>query len=147
MAGSVHQARSVPVRHATSAVVVEVVGGDRPLDDAQPPAFPLDGRLRRLIRDEQMLPTERAAPVLLGEQAQVVAVQRGRHLAPPLDPVVDQVGIIRRCPASDQLMSNDRRPGELDQVSDVPAIIYGMVPGSRAPNTQRSFLNLLNRSK
>ena len=133
MAGGVHQARSVLVQRAVSPVVGEVVGGDASPDDAQPPSLPLGRRLRRLIRGKQVVPAERTASVLLGEQAQVIAIQRGFHLAPPRGPVVDQIGVIWGCPARDYLVSNDGRPGELDQIGDVPAIIHRTVTGTKYP--------------
>src|SRR5262245_32035473 len=94
------------------------------LMDAQPPALPLGRRLRRLISGEQVVPAERTASVLLGEQVQVVAIQWGFHLAPPRGPVVDQIGVIWGCLARDYLVSNDGRPGELEQIVDVPTIIH-----------------------
>ena len=51
-----------------------------------------------MIRGKQVVPAERTASVLLGEQAQVIAIQRGFHLAPPRGPVVDQIGVIWGCP-------------------------------------------------
>jgi hypothetical protein len=74
MAGGVHKARSVPVRHAASPVMGEVVGGDCPLDHAQPPSLPSMGRLRGLISREQVVPAERTTTVLPGQQVQVVIV-------------------------------------------------------------------------
>jgi hypothetical protein len=68
--------RSVLVQRAVSPVVGEVVGGDASPDDAQPPSLPLGRRLRRLIGGKQVVPAERTASVLLGEQAQVIAIQR-----------------------------------------------------------------------
>jgi len=92
-AGGVYQAGSFPVRRAVP-VVDEAVGGDGPAGRAQPPAFPFPGGLGRLLGAEQVLPAERAAPVLPGEQAQAVAVQRGFHPPPPRGPVVGQVRVI-----------------------------------------------------
>src|SRR6185369_6540987 len=59
--GGVYQACAVPVRRAASPMVGEEVGGDRPFDDAQPPAFPVVRRLRRLIGREDAVPAEWAA--------------------------------------------------------------------------------------
>ena len=92
-AGGVYQAGSFPVRRAVP-VVDEAVGGDGPAGRAQPPAFPFPGGLGRLLGAEQVLPAERAAPVLPGEQAQAVAVQRGFHPPPPRGPVVGQVRVV-----------------------------------------------------
>jgi hypothetical protein len=89
----VYQAGSFPVRRAVP-VVDEAVGGDGPAGRAQPPAFPFPGGLGRLLGAEQVLPAERAAPVLPGEQAQAVAVQRGFHPPPPRGPVVGQVRVV-----------------------------------------------------
>jgi hypothetical protein len=98
---------------------------------AQPPAFSILGGLGRLVGGEQVIPAERTAAVLPGEQTQVVAVQRGFDLSPPCGPVVDHVGVIGGCCACDQLVSDDFRPGELDQVGDVAALIdAGAVPPS-----------------
>ena len=72
----------------------EVVGGDGPAGRAQPPAFPFPGGLGRLFGAEQVVPAERAAPVLPSEQAQAVAVQRGFHPLPPGGPVAGQVRVI-----------------------------------------------------
>ena len=92
-AGGVYQAGSFPVRRAVP-VVDEAVGGDGPAGRAQPPAFPFPEGLGRLLGAEQVLPAERAAPVLPGEQAQAVAVQRGFHPPPPRGPVVGQVRVV-----------------------------------------------------
>ena len=75
-------------------MVDEVVGGDRPADHAQPPAFPFPWGLGRLVGGEQVVTAERTATRLPGEQAQVVAVQRGFDPSPPGGPVVDQVGVV-----------------------------------------------------
>ena len=92
MAGGVHQASIV--RCARSPVVGQIFGGDGAFDDAQPPSFPLVRRLRGLIGGEQMVRAQRAATVLPGEQAQVVAVQCGWDLASPRDPVAGQFRVV-----------------------------------------------------
>lgn len=86
--GSVYEACRVRVRQAISPIVGEIVRGDRPADHAQPPMFPPAGGLRRLVVGEQGVFAHVAATVLLGEQAQVVVVQRWFDLASPLGPVV-----------------------------------------------------------
>lgn len=101
----------------------EEVRRDRSTREAEPPAFPVARRLWGLVRVEQVLPAQRATTVLHGEQAQVVPVQRWRHLPLPRGPVTGQVGVIRRCPARDQLVPNDRCPGELHQMGDVTAVV------------------------
>ena len=78
MAGSVYQASFV--RPGRPSVVGEIVSGESSFDNSQPPSFPSGGRLRGLIGGEQMVAAQRAAAVLLGEQAQVVAVQAGLTL-------------------------------------------------------------------
>src|SRR5262249_57804737 len=62
--------------------------GDRFAGQAQPPAFPLTWGLWWLVWGEQVVSAERTAPVLLGEQAQVVAVERGFDPPPSGGPVV-----------------------------------------------------------
>ena len=94
LAGGVYQADSVPVRRAVLVMVDEVVGGDRPPDHAQPPAFPVPWGLGWLVGGEQVVTAERTATRLPGEQAQVVVVQRGFDPSPPGGPVVDQVGVV-----------------------------------------------------
>jgi len=82
------------VRWAGSPVMDEVVRGYRRTGDLLPPAFPLVGGLWWLFGGEQVIPAQRTAPVLLGEQAQRVIVQRGLDLSPPCGPVVGQGGVI-----------------------------------------------------
>ena len=65
LAGCVHEAGLVTVGWAWSAVG-EIAGGYRPAGDVQPPPFPLLGRLGWLIGREQVIPAERAEPVLPG---------------------------------------------------------------------------------
>ena len=77
LAGGVHEACPVTVWRARPPVVDEVAGGYRPAGDVQPPSFPLAGRLRWLLSGQQVVPAQRAAPVLPGEQAQGVPVERG----------------------------------------------------------------------
>src|SRR4051812_23422174 len=121
-AGGVDQAGSVPILRALLVVVDEVFGGDRPACHALPPAFPVRGGLG-LVGAEQVVTAERAASVLPGEQAQVVAVQRGFDPPPPGGPVVDQVRIVRGRRAGDHLVSDDGGPAELDQVRDAAALV------------------------
>ena len=90
LAGCVHEAGLVTVGGAGSSVVGEIAGGYRPAGDSQPPLFPLLGVLGWLIRRQQVVPAERAAPVLPGEQAQGVSVQRGPCLLAPFGPVPGQ---------------------------------------------------------
>ncbi|MGH3783107.1 MAG: hypothetical protein ACRDRO_21415 [Pseudonocardiaceae bacterium] len=71
-----------------------------------------------------MVAAEWAAARLLGEQAQVVAVQRGLDPSPPGGPVVVQVGVVRRRRACDHLVPDDGCPGELDQVWDAAPVVY-----------------------
>jgi transposase len=122
-AGGMYQAGSGVVRAAAPVLVNQILGGDRPADDAQPPCFPFVWRLGWLICSEQGIPAQRAATGLTGEQAQVVAVQRGFDPSSPTDPVVDQVGVIGRCRAGDHLVSDDAGPGELDQVGDAAVLV------------------------
>src|SRR3954452_19898820 len=120
-AGGVDQAGSVPILRALLVVVDEVFGGDRPACHALPPAFPVRGGLG-LVGAEQVVTAERAASVLPGEQAQVVAVQRALAPPPPGGPVVDQVRIVRGRRAGDHLVSDDGGPAELDQVRNAAAL-------------------------
>src|SRR6266536_2854199 len=142
-AGGVSQAGSVAVRHAAPVVGDEVLGTYLPAGDAQPPAFPLLWGLGRLVGGEQVVPAEWAATGLSAEQAQVVAVQRGFDPSPPGGPVVDQVGVVRRRRARDQLCRTMGVQANL--------IRWGTLPRSstpaRFPNTHRSFLALLNLPK
>jgi len=94
MAGGVHEAGRAMADWAGSSVVDEVAGGYRLAGDLQPPAFPLLRGLRRLIGGEQVVPAERAAPVLPGEQAERVVVQRGFAALPPIRPVAGEGGIV-----------------------------------------------------
>ena len=66
LAGDVHEAGLVAVGGAGSPVVSEIAGGYRLAGDVQPPPFPLLGGLRWLVGAEQVVPAERAAPVLPG---------------------------------------------------------------------------------
>ena len=100
-------------------------------------------RIGVLVGGEQWIAAERTAPGLPGEQAQVVAVERGLDPPPPGGPVVGQVGIVGRRRARDQLVPDDRSPGELDQVGTLPRSSRP----ARFPNTHLSFLNLLNLPK
>ena len=93
-AGGVYQAGSSVVRRADPVLVDEVLDGYRLAGDAQPPAFPVAWRLRRLVLGEQVVPTQWAATALPGEQAKVVAVQWGFDPSPSGSPVVGQVGVV-----------------------------------------------------
>ena len=124
-------------------LVGEIVGSEGPADDVQPPVFPLPWGLRWLVCGEQTASAERTVGLLPGEQAQVVAVQRGFDPSPPSRPVVDQVRVVRGRRTRDQLVPDDVGPGELDQVRDVAR---SSIP-ARFPNTQLSPLNLSNLPK
>ena len=87
LAGCVHETGLVTVGGAGSSVVGEIAGGYRPAGDSQPPLFPLPGGLGWLVRRQQVVPAEWAVPVLPGEQAQGVPVQRGPCLSAPFGPV------------------------------------------------------------
>src|ERR1700737_3628905 len=93
VAGRVHEAGLVTIGWAWSAVG-EIAGGYRLAGDVQPPSFPLSGRLGWLFGVKQVVPAQRAYPVLPGEQAQGVAVQRGFDLLAPFGPVSGQRGVI-----------------------------------------------------
>ena len=93
-AGGVHEAGLIIVRWAGSPVVDEVVRGYRLTGDLLPPVFPVVRGLRRLVGGEQVIPAQRTARILPGEQAQGVIVQRGLDLSPPFGPVVGQGGVI-----------------------------------------------------
>src|SRR5207245_965237 len=76
LAGGVYQAAVVIVRlRARSAVVNEVVSGDRLAGELQPPSLPLVGRVGRLISEQEMVPAERTTRLLSDEQTKRVAVQ------------------------------------------------------------------------
>src|SRR6266487_348268 len=122
-AGGVYQAGSSVVRRADPVLVDEVLDGYRLAGDAQPPAFPVAWRLRRLVLGEQVVPTQWAATALLGEQAKVVAVQWGFDPSPSGSPVVGLVGVVGGRRACDHLMADDVGPGELHEVGNVPALI------------------------
>jgi hypothetical protein len=94
IAGGVYQACSVAVRRAGLPVVGEIVGGYRPAGDAQPPPFPGQRGLWRLISVEEVVTAKRTAAVLPGEQAQIEGVQRWGDSSAPGGLVVDQVGVI-----------------------------------------------------
>ena len=64
-------------------MVDEVVRGYRLTGDLLPPLFPVVRGLRRLSGANQVIPAERTARILPGEQAQGVIVQRGLDLSPP----------------------------------------------------------------
>ena len=74
MAGGVHEAGCAATGGAGSPVVDEIAGGYRLAGDLKPPSFPLLRGLRWLIGGEQVIPAERAAPVLPGEQAERVVI-------------------------------------------------------------------------
>jgi hypothetical protein len=67
-------------------------------------------------------PAHRASPVLPGEQAQGVAVERGFDLLAPFGPVSGQGWVIGGCRALDRHVPPDGRPGELDQVGAAVAV-------------------------
>ena len=66
LAGCVHEAGLVTVGWAGSSVVGEIAGGYRLAGDVQPPPFPLLGRLGWLIGGQEVVPAERAQPILPG---------------------------------------------------------------------------------
>ena len=82
------------MRWVGSPVVDEVVRGYRLTGDLLPPLFPVVRGLRRLSGANQVIPAERTARILPGEQAQGVIVQRGLDFSPPFGPVVGQGGVI-----------------------------------------------------
>jgi hypothetical protein len=67
---------------------------------------------------KQVVPAQRAAPILPGEQAQVVAVERGFDPPPSGSPVVGQVRVVRRRRAFDHLVPDNVGPGKLHQVGN-----------------------------
>lgn len=83
LAGCVHQTGLVICGRAGSPAVDEVAGGYCPSGDVQPPSFPLPGGVGWLTGGQQVASTERAQPVLLGQQAQRVLAERGLDLLPP----------------------------------------------------------------
>jgi hypothetical protein len=70
-----------------------------------------------------VISAEWAASGLLGEQAQVVAVQRGFDPSSSAGPVVDQLGIVRRRRTGNQLVPDNGSPGEFDQMWDTSTLI------------------------
>src|SRR5881394_4149388 len=98
-------------------LVGEMVGGYRPSSNTQPPPLPLVWGLWWLVGGQNMLPAERATPVLLGQQGEVVIVQRGRDLLAPCGPVLDQFRVVGGRAGPNELVPDDRCPGELDQVT------------------------------
>ena len=129
LAGCVHEAGLVTVGRAGPSVVGEVAGGYRLAGDLQPPPFPLLGGLGWLIGAEQVVSAERAPPVLPGQQAQAVPVERGVDLLAPFGPVAGQGRVIGGCRALDRHVPLDGRPGELDQagaavtVAEYPVVV------------------------
>lgn len=65
---------------------------------------------------EQVIPAERAAAVLLGEQAEAVAIERRFHPSTPFGPVLGQGRVIGGCPPQDERVPDDGGPGELGEV-------------------------------
>jgi hypothetical protein len=74
LAGCVHQAGVAIAGWAGVPVVGEVAGSYCLTGDLQPPSFPLLGGLGWLVGGQQVVPAERAAPGLPGQQAQGVVV-------------------------------------------------------------------------
>src|SRR6266487_5789427 len=122
VAGGVNQAGRASTGGAWSPVVDEVAGGHCLAGDLEPPSFPLLRGLRRLIGGEQMVPAERTVPVLLGEQAERVVVQRGFAAPSPVGPVVGQGGVVGGRSALDHDVPVDAGPGELHQVATAFAV-------------------------
>ena len=139
LAGGVHEAGLVTARRARPSVVDEVAGGYRPAGDVLPPPLPFAGRLGWLLSGQQVVPAQQAAPVLPGEQAQGVPVERGPDLLAPLGPVAGQGGVIGGCRALDRHVPFDAGPGELDQVgaavavAEHPAVVPELVELAEVP--------------
>ena len=80
LGGRVCQASLVISGRAGPPVVDEVAGGYRRLGDVQPPSFPLLGGIGWLVGGQQVVPAERAQPVLPGGYRKHVAcVMSGRY--------------------------------------------------------------------
>lgn len=95
MAGGVYQADLVIVRlQGGSCVVNQVILGDCPAGELQPPPFPLSGRLGWLVGDQKGIPAERGARIRPGEQAHRLAVQRRFDLPSPTGPIPGQVRVV-----------------------------------------------------
>jgi hypothetical protein len=89
-----------------------MVGDHRRAGDGAPPPFPVGRGLGRPVGGQQVIPAQRAARALLGEQAQSILTERGFDLASPFSPVLGQVGVIRGCPTRDRDVPDDAGPGE-----------------------------------
>ena len=94
VAGGVYEVCPVVACGAGRVVVDQVVRLDRLSGDPQEPVFPALGGLGRLVRGQQVLPAQAAPPVLPGQQAHGVRVQRGFHLQAAVRPVIGQGRVI-----------------------------------------------------
>ena len=69
----------------------------------------------------------------------VLPIGGGGVFAPPFGPVLGQGGVIRGCSALDHLVSDDLRPGELEQVgaafavAEHPPVLPGLVEHAEVP--------------
>src|SRR5438034_3760574 len=104
------------------------------------PLLPLLWALRWMVGVEEKLPAGRAQPLLLFEQSQAEIVQgRWSRPATPIGPVLGQSRVVRRRRSLDHLVSDDQRPGMLDQVgaavavAENPAILPGLVIPGEVP--------------
>ena len=112
VAGGVYEVCSVVACGAGRVVADQVVRLDRLPGDPQEPVFPALGGLG-LVGGQQVLPAGAAPPVLPGQQAYGIGIQRGCHLLATLRPVPGQGGVIGGRPAFDQGMPHDIGPGPM----------------------------------
>ena len=92
--GGVYEVCSLVARGAGRMVADQVVRRDRLPSDLQEPVFPALGGLGWLVGGQQVFPAEAAPPVLPGQQAHGVGVQRGFDLLAALRPVSGLGGVI-----------------------------------------------------
>ncbi len=93
MARRVYEAGGVTVRRAESPVVDEVLMGDRPWGDSQPPPFPFVRGLGWLVGCEQVVPAQRAhVPRLFGWAREDHRPQQPRLPLPNCGPVLRPPG-------------------------------------------------------
>src|SRR5712692_8221061 len=93
-----------------------------------------------MVSDKEKLPAPRAATPLQLEQSQAKVVQWwGCRSPPPTGPVLGQGWVIRRRPHLDQPVSDDLRPGMLDQVgaagavAEHPVVLPGLIEPAEVP--------------